>query len=398
MNSRPTGSTGHDGARSNSPRNSFLRKTSKTIRKAARGSMDQATEGPLSRLLEAFTTPLTPVDYVTLVNPLRGREVRGQITSIEKHKDFLSLTLTPGPGMPRTFHAGQFIGLGLQIDGRWRWRCYSLTNAPRRRGRSLTVSIKPVPGGVFTEHIADKAEIGQVIRLTAPGGDFYLPQPVPQKLLFLTAGAGITPVMSMIRWLKQEFPANADPADTSVAPFPDVVHIHSERAARPAEPYGEELTALDSSVPNYRLISWDTTQKGRLTVETLKDLVPDATSRQFYACGPTQMLDTFQEAFPEMRSEKFFIEVDGEDHGGEIRFSRLGSSTTSTGSTTILEAAEAAGVNLMHGCRMGICRTCVTPIEDGAAVDLRDGQTYGPGEQIRTCCAVPSGTLTIPGQ
>ncbi|MBC2682528.1 flavin reductase family protein [Corynebacterium anserum] len=359
--------------------------------------MNQATEGPLSRLLEAFTTPLTPVDYVTLVNPLRGREVRGQITSIEKHDDFLSLTLTPGPGMPRTFHAGQFIGLGLQIDGRWRWRCYSLTNAPQRRGRSLTVSIKPVPGGLFTQHIADNAEVGQVIRLTAPGGDFYLPQPVPRKLLFLTAGAGITPVMSMLRWLKQEFPPQSDSDDDSTS-FPDVIHVHSERASQPAAPYGEELQTLHNEVPNYHLITWDTTQQGRLTVDTFKDLVPDATTRQFYACGPTQMLDSFHDEFPDMHSEKFFIEVDGNNHGGDIHFSTLGVSTTSTGSTTVLEAAEAAGVNLMHGCRMGICRTCVTPIEDGAAVDLRDGHTYGPGEQIRTCCTVPAGTLTIAGQ
>lgn len=398
MNPRLTGTTGNDHSRSRDPRNSFLRTTGKAIRKAAKGSMDQATEGPLSRLLEAFTTPLTPVDYVTLINPLRGREVRGQITEIEKHDDFLSVTLTPGPGMPRSFHAGQFIGLGLQIDGRWRWRCYSLTNAPQRRGRSLTVSIKPVPGGLFTEHIADKAEIGHVIRLTAPGGDFYLPQPVPRKLLFLTAGAGITPVMSMLRWLKQEFPTSSEGHASSHEVFPDVVHVHSERAAQPAAPYGEELRALHNEVPSYQLITWDTTQKGRLTVDTFKELVPDATSRQFYACGPTQMLDSFHEEFPKMHSEKFFIEVDGTNHGGEIHFSSLGVSTTSTGSTTILEAAEAAGVNLVHGCRMGICRTCVTPIEEGSAVDLRDGQTYGPGEQIRTCCTVPSGTLTIPGQ
>ncbi|HCT15787.1 MAG TPA: hypothetical protein DIW82_13640, partial [Corynebacterium nuruki] len=60
-----------------------------------------------------------------------------------------------------------------------------------------------------------------------------------------------------------------------------------------------------------------------------------------------------------------------------------------------LEAAEDAGVPLVHGCRMGICRTCVTPVVDGTAVDLRDGTSYGPGEQIRTCCCVPAGRLEL---
>ena len=369
---------------------SFLNKMGKTFRKAARGSLDQATEGPLSRFLETFTTPLTPVDYVTLVNPLRGREVRGQITKIDKHLDFLTVTLTPGPGMPTNFHAGQFIGLGLQIDGRWRWRCYSLTDAPKRSHRSLTVSIKPVPGGEFTQHIADRAKVGQIIRLTAPGGDLYLPQPVPSKLLFLTAGAGITPVISMLRWLKQEH--------NSGTPFPDVIHVHSERGPTAADPYGEELATLHADVPGYRLVNWDSSEHGRLTPADFPSFVPDATSRQFYACGPGPMLDAFRAEYPEMRSEKFHIDVDGSDYGGEITFSALGKTTTSTGSTTILEAAEAEGINLIHGCRMGICRTCVAPIEDGAAVDLRDGSTYGPGEQIRTCCSVPSGTLTIPGK
>ena len=379
MNARPYSHSGE----------SLLRKTSRSLRKTMRVSLDHATDGPVSRLLEAFTTPLTPVDYLTLVNPLRGREIRGQITGIVTHEDFLTLTLTPGPGMPTHFHAGQFIGLGLQIDGRWRWRCYSLTNAPQRHGRSLTVSIKPVPGGEFTQHIAESVTIGQVIRLSAPGGDFYLPQPTPNKLLFLTAGAGITPVMSMLRWLKQE--------DSASTPFPDVVHIHSERGPEPAAPYGSELTSLHEQIQSYRLITWDSTTRGRITPAALADLVPDSTTREFYGCGPTVMLDTFKEEYPQMHSEKFHIEVDGSNHGGEITFSALGKTAISTGSTTILESAEAEGINLMHGCRMGICRTCVTPIEQGTAVDLRDGHTYGPGEQIRTCCSVPSGTLTIPG-
>ena len=101
---------------------------------------------PLAPALRGFTTPLTPTDYATLFDPLRGREIRGRITSVEQHGPFTTLTIEPGPGMVGTFQAGQFIGLGLQIDGRWRWRCYSLTNPPVRKPRGQPVH------GVFHPH------------------------------------------------------------------------------------------------------------------------------------------------------------------------------------------------------------------------------------------------------
>lgn len=179
---------------------------------------------PLTPAVRRLTTPLSPSDYAGLFNPLQGREIRGRILSVVRDGGYTTLTIAPGPGMTRAFEAGQFIGLGLQIDGCWRWRCYSLTNAPLRSGhgrsRTLTVSVKPVPGGVVSGHLAEYATAGQIIRLSAPGGDFHLPSPLPEKLMFVTAGAGITPVMSMVRWLQQEHREST---------WPDVVHIHSER-------------------------------------------------------------------------------------------------------------------------------------------------------------------------
>ncbi len=349
---------------------------------------------PLSPALKGFTTPLTPTDYAGLFDPLRGREVRGRITAVEQHGSFTTLTIEPGPGMVHTFHAGQFIGLGLEIDGRWRWRCYSLTNAPVRHSRSLTVSVKPVPGGVVSGHVADHATTGQIIRLSAPGGDFYLSSPLPGKILFVTAGAGITPVMSMLRWLHQECPGDS---------LPDIVHIHSERGASLPSPFAGELADLSESSSNYRLVAWDSTVDGRLSPAAVKDTAGDWESRERYACGPGEMLETLVEAMPGTHTEQFHNQgssagtgdINPEDLGGEIEFGETGITVQSSGSTTILDAAEANGVNLVHGCRMGICRTCVTPITDGVAVDLRDGASYGPGEQIRTCSCVPSGHLHI---
>ncbi|MGV0868021.1 flavin reductase family protein [Corynebacterium kalidii] len=355
---------------------------------------------PLTPALRKLTTPLTPTDYAGIFDPLRGREVRGRITAVSRQGGYTTLTVSPGPGISRVFHAGQFIGLGLEIDGRWRWRCYSLTNAPLRSGhgrsRTLTVTVKPVPGGEVSGHLTEHATVGQIIRLTAPGGDFHLPSPLPERLLFITAGAGITPVMSMLRWLREE---------NTPETWPDVVHIHSERGPRPPCPFADELEQLGTTAPSYRLTTWNSSQDGRLTVEDVTTAVPDWEDRVVFACGPGPLLEALAETIPDIHTETFHAQgaasgnagasPDPADLGGEIEFGDSGVVTTSTGSTTILDAAESCGVDLVHGCRMGICRTCVTPITDGTAVDLRDGTTYGPGEQIRTCCSVPSGYVHL---
>ncbi|MDN5582057.1 MULTISPECIES: flavin reductase family protein [unclassified Corynebacterium] len=376
------------------------------MNKARLGKVVARATKPLTPALRKLTTPLTPTDYAGLFDPLRGREIRGRILGVTRHGGYTTLTISPGPGMGGAFHAGQFIGLGLQIDGRWRWRCYSLTNAPVRsghgRGRTLTVSVKPVPGGMVSVHLAEHADVGQIIRLSAPGGDFHLPSPLPERLLFVTAGAGITPVMSMLRWLREECTPQT---------WPDVVHVHSERGARPPSPFADELEALDAldaldaDEASYRLIGWDSSRRGRLSAQDVTTAVPDWAARETFACGPGPLLESLTEAMPGTRTETFHAQgaasgsagtgPDAADLGGTIEFGDSGVTTESTGSTTILDAAENCGVNLVHGCRMGICRTCVAPITDGTAVDLRDGATYGPGEQVRTCCSVPSGYLHI---
>lgn len=357
----------------------------------------------LTTAVATFTTPLVPADYAGLFHPLRGREIRGRIISVERHPDFTTLTIEPGSqaaAMFSRFHAGQFIGLGVQVEGRWMWRCYSLTNAPKHKGPKhkgqrhhnvLSVSVRPVPDGVVSTRIADHLSPGTIIRLSAPGGDFHLPDPVPAKVLFITAGAGVTPVISILRWLR----AHSDSED-----FPDVIHLHSERATAPSEPFGTELHALEASEPNYRLVHRNSITDGRIQPEEITTLVPDLEERTVLACGPEALLDTLRKKIPNIRTESFHApdlpgSVTSADLGGEIILGTTGVTASSTGTTPILDAAEAAGVPLVHGCRMGICRTCTVSVTEGTAVDLRDGAIYGPGEQVRTCCSVPSGVLKI---
>lgn len=139
-----------------------------------------------------LTTPLLPDDYLTLVNPLwSARELRGRILEVRPEtRDSATLVIRPGRGFGFDYRAGQYIGIGVLVDGRWRWRSYSLTSVPRAGARIVTVTVKAMPEGFLSSHLVSGLAPGTVVRLAAPRGDFVLPEPPPPSILFLTAGSG----------------------------------------------------------------------------------------------------------------------------------------------------------------------------------------------------------------
>ena len=194
-----------------------------------------------NRLRGAFrhlSTPLMPDDYTRLVNPLWSkRELRGQIERVTRPaEDVVELVIKPGWGVPADFRAGQYIGVGVRVDGRLVWRSYSLTNAPHSADGMLTVTVKAQDQGRLSQHLVANVTPGTVVRLAAPAGDFHLPEPPPEKLLFITAGSGITPVMSMLRDLERR------------GGLPDVVHLHSVRD-RAGLLFDDELDRLRRAQP-----------------------------------------------------------------------------------------------------------------------------------------------------
>lgn len=348
-------------------------------------STHHRSESPdaLSRVrgvLRRFTTPLLPDDYTMLLNPLWSRrELRGQIESVQRHPDdTVHLVIRPGWGVPVDFHAGQYIGVGVQIDGRYTWRSYSLTNTPDTRDGLFSITIRAVEKGKLSNHLIGTAEPGMTVRLAAPAGDFHLTDPLPEKLLFLTAGSGITPVVSMLRAL------------TDLRGTTDIRVVHSVRH-REDLIFGEVLADFDATIQV-------TSEDGRVTPKVLEELVPDVSERVIYACGPATMLDQFEswagERELEMRTERFTLERASDAKGGTITFGTRGS-TGADGATTILEAGESIGIQMPFGCRMGICQTCVRELVDGHVHDLRTGDTREPGSRIRTCVGVAAGDVTI---
>ncbi|WP_295623842.1 ferredoxin reductase [uncultured Corynebacterium sp.] len=340
-----------------------------------------------NRLRGAFrhlSTPLLPDDYTRLVNPLWSkRELRGQIERVSRPADdVVELVIKPGWGVPADFRAGQYIGIGVRVDGRLVWRSYSLTNAPHSADGMLTVTVKAQDQGRISQHLVTSITPGTVVRLAAPAGDFHLPEPPPEKLLFVTAGSGITPVMSMLRDLETR------------GGLPDVVHLHSVHD-RASLLFDDELDRLRAEQPGYALTVRETGVEGRLTVDEIKQMVTDVADRAVYACGPSKMLDELEAELPNVRTERFTLDRGNtEAQGGVVSFPGRGEIEVD-GATTILEAGEKAGIQLPYGCRMGICATCVQQLADGTARDLRSGETHEAGERIRTCVCVPAGDVEI---
>ena len=337
------------------------------------------------------TTPLLPDDYLGLVNPLwSARELRGRVISVKKEtEDTATVTIRAGWGFPISYTPGQYVGIGVQIGGRWHWRSYSLTSMGESADKIITVTIKANPDGFLSSHLVDGVAPGTVIRLAAPQGDFHLPDPLPEKLLFITAGSGITPVMGMLRWLA----ARGD--------MPDIVHIHSA-PTREDVIFGDELEKLTERPGGYELNLQLTRTMGKFDVARLDEAAPDWRERETWACGPVALLDDLEAEFESgdirdnLHIERFTIART--DHGGEggtLNFAISDKQVTLDGATTILAAGEDLGVQLPFGCRMGICQTCVVQLASGYVRDLRTGEERREGERIQTCVSAVSGECTI---
>ena len=344
--------------------------------------------------VRALFTPLLPDDYLELINPLWStQELRGRIERVQREThDAVTVFIRPGWEWPG--HApGQYVRIGFVVDGVHHWRAYSLTSDPGRPDGLISITPKLVEEGVVTPWLVRHAQPGTIVRLSDVEGTFTLPDPRPERLLFISAGSGVTPIMSMLRDL--------DRRDA----LGDVVHLHSAR--RPEDViFGEQLRAIARRRPGVRLHEQLTGSAGRLEPERLDGLCPDWRDREAFLSGPGEMLDAMTEHWrregddARLHLERFqpiIGQGDGElGEGGTIRFTASDVEATSDGTQPILVAGERAGATLPYGCRMGICHTCVGTLCAGRIRDLRTGEVSGSaGETVRTCVNAPEGPIEI---
>jgi len=340
----------------------------------------------------AFFSPLLPDDYLELINPLWStQELRGRIEGLDR-EDGDAVTVTIRPGFEfEGYEPGQYIRVGVIVDGKHHWRAYSLTSDPQRDDGCISITPKLVSEGVVSPYFVEQVKPGAIVRLGGVEGDFVLPDPLPEKLLFVSAGSGITPIMSMLRHLDHQ-----DELD-------DVVHLHSAREPDGVT-FGPRLEDLEERRDGYRLHRQITGEMGRMGPQDLDELCSDWREREIFISGPGEMIDAFEEhcenegVLERLHLERFQPKLGTaeEGEGGTIRFTESECETESDGSTPILVAGEEAGLELPFGCREGICHTCVGKLKSGQLRDLRNGKVHGSeGETVRTCINAPEGQVEI---
>ena len=371
--------------------------TIRSARVSRRGVRDA-----LSRLGHAAATPLVPSDYLDMVAPLRrGADLRARVESVTPlTADAATLLLAPGRDW-RGHRPGQFVRIGVDVDGVRHQRAYSLTHGPRSDGL-ISITVKAVAEGAVSPHLVHAARPGSLLHLSQAEGDFVL-EDGDRRLLMITAGSGVTPVIGMLRNLHPVADSGPVPeAGRTDLPARDIVVVHLA-PSRVQSVHGRDLEQLHEAGA-IRLISHLDDRDGVFDVDRLAQLVPDLRDRTTYACGPAPLLDALgahhERLGLALRTERFTPPArPSEDaRGGTVTFSGSGVDGASDGAEPLLVTGEDAGVLMPSGCRMGICFGCVSPLRAGTVRDLRTGETTtvdGPPVEIQTCISTAVGDCEI---
>ena len=344
----------------------------------------------IRRLAESVATPLLPADYLDLVAPLRASaQLRGRVVSVTPEtRHAATVEIRPGRSW-KGHRPGQYIRIGIDVDGVRHWRAYSLTSRSTPRDGLLSITVKAIRDGKVSNHIVRLLSPGTLIHLDQASGDFVLPRPLPDRALFVTAGSGVTPVIGMLR--------------NHLDGLTDVVVVHSA-PTRDDVIFGDQLREWAES-GRLKLVERYTEADGILVPADVDELVPDWREREAWVCGPIGLLDAMESHWAEadlgerLHTERFRWALLMEGEGGTVNFARQEAVVEADGATPILDVGEQAGVLMPSGCRMGICFGCVVPLKQGAVRDLRDGQltvaAEGDSIHIQTCVSAVAGSCEI---
>lgn len=337
-----------------------------------------------SDLLDLLTGPHGVDRYTELVAPTWTLgEARAKVVDVRRTTArSVTLTLAPNESFTAAVKAGQYVNLTVEIDGRRFTRCYSPANAEGAGHLELTIGRHD--GGLVSNHLYQHARRGMVVGLAGVGGDFVLPAQRPRRILFVSGGSGITPVMAMLRTLVAE----GHPGE--------IAFIHYARTADEAC-YRAELAGLSGvRVLHGYTRSGDGDLVGRFDAAHLAAAMPSPDA--VFVCGPTVLVDAVRSHCDNVYTESFVppsFEAPANPSGGRVTFSDSGVDVVDDG-RPLLEQAESAGLSPENGCRMGICHTCTRRKTAGTVRNLITGAvSTGPDEDVQICVSVPVGDVDL---
>jgi len=343
-------------------------------------------------LLAPFNQPEAWDRLITAVNPVWSMtEARARVARVvDEAPDVKSVWLKPN-GRFKGFRPGQHVLLELDVNGARHARCFSLSQAPQADGL-VRLTIKRKSGGPVSM-AAHTLKPGQVVRLSQAQGDFApRASRSADKLLLLSAGSGVTPMMSLLQGL------------AAAGSGRDVVLLHSDRSDVDMI-FADELQELAACWAPLRLHLHATQVHGRLDPRKVAHYVPDWAERETLLCGPDGLMRAIEAMYAEagrsehLQSESFGrraapIDPDAVEHA--VRHGDAEQMFTAQAGQSLLEAAEAAGLQPRFGCRRGICHTCQCRKRNGTVTNLLTGQLSGPGEElIQLCISTPQSAIEL---
>lgn len=362
------------------------------------------------------TTFLNPVTTQTWTN---GRHLVRCVKVIQETWDVRTFCFMAEQPVLFFFKPGQFVTLELEIDGEPVMRSYTISSSPSVP-YSFSITIKRVPGGRVSNWLHDNLEEGHVLPVHGPVGQFNAIDFPADKVLLLSGGVGITPVMSMARWF---FDTNANV---------DMVFVHSARSPKDII-FHRELEHMASRIGNFSLHlicerhglgeAW-AGYRGYLNQAMLSLIAPDFMDREIFCCGPTPYMNAVkrllesngydmrhyhEEAFgptpPEVREEVKELAGLAADQPDvpmadqhQVSFSETGKSVHVAPGETVHAAAAKLGLHIPKACGMGICGTCKVLKRSGEVVMDHNGgitdEDIAEG-YILSCCSVPQEDVVI---
>ena len=350
------------------------------------------------RWLAPVVSPPVVDFWLRKLNPVLSwdRPLARVVARSQESRDAVTLVLKPNRHF-RGYVPGQHVNLTAELDGVRVTRSYSPTDVRQADG-AFSITVKHIPGGRVSGLLCERTQVGDVLEL-GPGdafGEMHLPREVPEKMLLLAAGSGITPLMSLVRQLS----ALGMPADTTLLYW---TRQRDERC------FTAELRAIAARHPHFRvrfLLTRDAPQKpdeavGRIDSALLLRKAPDLAKRTVFACGPAGFVRAARELAtdaPRFCGEAFTPAAMVQGDGGTVRVELRRSRKTLelASGMPLLAALEAEGLQPLYGCRRGICQTCACGKLAGVSRNLDTGELQAEPEQaLRLCVSSARSDLVL---
>ena len=297
----------------------------------------------------------------------------GELRCIERRDetpDSASFTLTSDTQTRFKYKPGQFATIGAEIGGHRHYRAYSMSSSPDRDD-AITITIRRVQDGLVSNFMLDNFKVGDRIDALPLAGDFILSaEDIVEKLVMLSAGSGVTPVMSMIRWVLRHHPEA------------DIHFIYSARSEQDII-FRDELLEIAKKHPNFRLDLFLDNAEGRvgrhdgfLTPERLDRLLEDAPAGRYFLCGSKQYMEMIENwhrrrGLPAMHFNKESFtptELPAATPGGqvfELSVPAFDKKLSINEGQSLLEIMEPEGIPIIGACRSGVCGSCKCKVVEG---------------------------------